>query len=142
MKANPDKCHLLVTTNALISVNINGFQITKSAEEKLPGLKFDSKLTFENHVSSLCEKASQKFHTLTRIANYVNISKRKALMKTFIIPQFNYCPLIWMFHSTKLNHRINSIHKRALGVTYQDYKPTFPELLQKDKSVTIYQRNW
>ena len=25
MKANPDKCHLLVTTSALTSVNINGF---------------------------------------------------------------------------------------------------------------------
>ena len=33
MKANPDKCHLLVTTNALNSVNINGFQITNSTEE-------------------------------------------------------------------------------------------------------------
>ena len=34
MKANPDKCHLLVTTNTLTSVNINGFQITNSTEEK------------------------------------------------------------------------------------------------------------
>ena len=25
MKANPDKCHLLVTTSALTSVNLNGF---------------------------------------------------------------------------------------------------------------------
>ena len=32
MKANPDKCHLLVTTNALTSVNRNGFQITNSTE--------------------------------------------------------------------------------------------------------------
>ena len=37
MKANPDKCHLLVTTNALTSVNINDFQITNSIEEKLLG---------------------------------------------------------------------------------------------------------
>ena len=30
MKANPDKFHLSVTTNALTSVNINGFQITNA----------------------------------------------------------------------------------------------------------------
>ena len=35
MKANPDKCHLLVTTNALTSVNIIGFQITNNTEQKL-----------------------------------------------------------------------------------------------------------
>ena len=141
MKPNPDKCHLLVTTNTLTSVNINGFQITNSTEEKLLGIKFDGKLSFENHVSSLCKKASQKLHALTRIVNYMNLSKRKALMKTFVISQFNYCPLVWMFHSRKLNHRINSMHERALRVTYQDYQSTFLQLLQKDNSVTIHQRN-
>ena len=55
-KTNPSKCHLLVTTNALTSVNINGFQITSSTEEKLLSIKFDSKLSFENHVSSVCKR--------------------------------------------------------------------------------------
>ena len=44
-------------------------------------------------------------------------------------------------NSRKLNYRINSIHERALRVTYQDLKPTFLQLLQKDNSVTIHQRN-
>ena len=46
-----------------------------------------------------------------------------------------------MFHSRKLNHRINSIHERALRVTYQDYKSTFLGLLQRDNSATIHQDN-
>ena len=91
MKANPDKCHLLVTTNTLTSVNINGFQITNSAEEKLLGNKFHSELSFENQVSNLCKKASQKLDAMTTtitctcsdhmIVNYMNLSKRKYLMK-------------------------------------------------------------
>ena len=141
MKANPDKCHLLVTTNTLTSVNINGFQITNSTEEKLLGIKFDSKLSFENHVSRLYKKASQKLHALTRIVNYINLSKQKALMKTFVISPFNYIPLVSMFHSRKLNHCINSIHERALRVTYQDYQSTFLQLLQRDNSATIHHRN-
>ena len=71
----------------------------------------------------------------------MNISKRKALMKTFVISLFNYGPLVWMFHSRKPNHCINSIHERALRVTYQDYQSTFLQLFQKDNSVTIHQRN-
>ena len=74
MKANPDKWYLLVTTNTLTSANINGFQITNITEEKLLGIKFDSKLSFESHVSSLW-KASQKLHALTRIVNYMKLSK-------------------------------------------------------------------
>ena len=63
-------------------------------------------------------------------------------MKTFIISQFNCFPLlVWIFHSRKLNHRINSIHERTLRVAYQDYKSTFLELLQRDNSITIHQRN-
>ena len=93
MKANPDKYHLLVTISALTSVNINGFQIINSTEEKLLGIKFDSELSFENHVSSLCKKASRKLHALTRIVNYMNLFKRIDLMKTFVISQFNYCTL-------------------------------------------------
>ena len=141
MKANPDKCHLLVETNLLTSVNINAFQITSSTEEKLIGTKFDSKLSFENHVSSLCKKTSQKLHSLTRIINYMNLPKPKALMKTFVIPQFNYYPLIWMFHSRELNNRINIIHERKLRVTYQDYNFAFIEILQKNNSLTIHQWN-
>ena len=46
-----------------------------------------------------------------------------------------------MFHSRKINNRINSLHERTLGVVYRDYNATFSELLSKDKSVTIHQRN-
>ena len=52
-----------------------------------------------------------------------------------------YCPLIWMFHSRRLNNKINSIHERALRVTYQDNASTFQELLNKDNSVSIHHRN-
>ena len=47
MKANPDKCNLLVTTNALTSVNINDSQITNSNEEKLHE-PFQTKSSYEN----------------------------------------------------------------------------------------------
>ena len=46
-----------------------------------------------------------------------------------------------MFHSRRLNNKINSIHERALRITYQDHISTFQELLNKDNSVSIHHRN-
>ena len=51
-------------------------------------------------------------------------------MKTFVKSQFVYGPLSWMFHSRRLNNKINSIHERALRITYQDLISTFQELLK------------
>ena len=71
----------------------------------------------------------------------MDLAKRKSLMKAFITSQFNYCPLIWMFHSRQLNNQINKIHERALRLVYKDNKLTFNDLLELDNSVTIHQRN-
>ena len=73
MNTNADKCHLLVTNKSAVSANIEDFVI-----------KIDTKLSFENNVSSLCKKASQKLHALAKIVNYMDLSKRKSLMKAFV----------------------------------------------------------
>ena len=89
MKANADKCHLLVTRDTDVTAKIGEFDVKNSREEILLGVKIDSKLSFENHVSFLCKKASQKLHTLARVVNFMDLAKRKSLMKAFITPQFN-----------------------------------------------------
>ena len=71
----------------------------------------------------------------------MDLPKRKVLMKAFITSQFSYCPLIWMLHSRTLNNRINNIHERALRLTYKDNKSSFKQLLEKDHSVTVHQKN-
>ena len=58
----------------------------------------------------------------------MDLSKRKILVKTFVVSQCNYCPLVWMFHSRKLNNRINSIYECALRISYKDCKSSFNEL--------------
>ena len=46
-----------------------------------------------------------------------------------------------MFHGRELNNKMNSIHERALRNPYNDSKPTFEELLNKDNSASIHHRN-
>ena len=100
------------------------------------GVTIDKKLTFNNHVSTLCNKTGEKVTALSRLVKFMPFTKRKLLMKTFIESQFSYCPIIWMFHSRKLNRKINHIHERALRLVYNDYSTTFENLLIKDGSVS------
>ena len=133
--------YLLVTGNYEVSANVNKFEIESCKKEKLLGISIDTTLSFEHHITSLCKKASQKLHALARIAHYMDFEKRRSLMKAFVISQFNYCPLIWMFHNRSLNNRVSKIHDRALRLVYQNTNLSFSEALELENVVTIHQRN-
>ena len=141
LKANPDKCHLLVNTTGTIGINVRNVTISNSSNQKLLGIGFNSNFRFDNHVASLCKKASQKLNALARVAQYMNLAQCRSIMKGFICSKFGYCPLIWRFLSRKTNNCINSLYKRALRIVYRDYNAAFSELLSKDKSMTIHLKN-
>ena len=114
MKANPNKYYQLVTRDTDVTAKIGKSYVKNSREEKPLGVKIDTKLSFENHVSSLCKKANEKLHAIARVV------KKKCLIKAFITSQINYCPLIWMFHTRQLNNQISKIHQRALTLVCKD----------------------
>ena len=142
LQANPDKFHLILNNpDEKYFIQIQNFQIFNSRCEKLLGIKIDNSLSFTEHVTDLCSKASQKLHALSRLAGFMNTKQRRIIMKAFINSQFGYCPLVWMFHSRKLNNRINKIHDRSLRLIYEDRVSSFEELLIKDNCFTIHERN-
>ena len=96
MKSNPDKCYLLVSSCEKIKMEIGDFEIEYSKCEKLSGVHFDNRLTFDYHISGLCKKASKKINALARVNQYMNLSIRKILMNAFFDWQFKYCPPMWM----------------------------------------------
>ena len=92
LKSNADKCHLLVSSSDAVNLRVSEYDIKNSECEKLLGAKFDNKLTFEKHITDICRKASRKIYTLTRIAPYMDLSKRRMVISAFFNSQFNYCP--------------------------------------------------
>ena len=109
---------------------------------KLLGVNLEGRLNFDFHVNTLLNKGSKKHHALPRVCNYMNKKKRHILINAFITSQFSYCPLVWMSHSRTMNNRINKIHEKALRLVYKDETNfSLDDLLKKDKSVSIHQRN-
>ena len=131
-----------MNTKKNLEIQVSSCSIRNEDNVKLLDIYFNNNLNFDYHVNQLCKKASKKLHALSRIAKYKDINKRRMPMKAFLSSQFCYCPLIWMFHSRKMEHRINNIHKRTLKLVYQDSPDlTFQELLTKDNSVSVHQKN-
>ena len=141
MKANPGKCHLLLSTKSPDVLSTDGIQITSSTAETLLGITNDSELNFENYLSAICNKVSRKINALGRIANYMSLKERRIVVKAFTGSQFNYRPLIWMFHSRTINIKINRLRERALRVVYSDFKSSFEGHLMKDNSFSMHERN-
>ena len=52
-----DKCNLLVSPNDSVEIKIGSFQIENTKREKLLGMQFDSKLSFDYHLSEMCKKS-------------------------------------------------------------------------------------
>ena len=98
-----------------------------------------NKAYFDQHFSSVCSKGSKKSHALGRIASFKRrTEKRRTLMKAFTEPQFICCPLIWMFHSRKMNKKFHRIHQRALGLVYSGHVSSFDELLKNHRPFSIH----
>ena len=141
MKANNDKCHVLMSTVTSISIKVKDY-ITKNRDnEKLLGVAVDANHNFNCHLENILKKASKKVHVLARITPYMSLSKRKLLMNSFFTSQFNYCSLTWMCHSRTMNNKINRLHEWCLRIEHSDKTSSFEKLLEKDGSVTIHTRN-
>ena len=143
MKLNGDKCHLLLSgdKHEVMWGNIGQSQIWESKEQKLLGIIIDRDLKFDEYILIQCKKAGRKLCALGKVCKFLNLERRRSLMKAFIESQFAYCPLVWMFCSRSSNNRINHLHERALRIAYNNHSSTFEDCLVKDNSVSIHPRN-
>ena len=141
MKANHDKCHLLLSTQEEANIQIANTTIQCSQSEKFLGIILDNQLKFDKLIENICQKASRKLNALARVTNYIKLPKKRILMDAFFKVQFYYCPAVWMFHSRSSNNEINRLHERCLRIIYNDKHSNFEELLVKDNSVSIHHNN-
>ena len=56
MKSHPGKCHLPVSASDNVTIKIGNFHIENTKREKLLGIQFDNKLSFDYHLSKICKK--------------------------------------------------------------------------------------
>ena len=80
MKANYDKCHLLMSMITPICIKAKNSAIRESDNGKLLGVAMDANLSFDLHL-----KIYLQVLTLARITPYMSIPKRKLLLNSFLL---------------------------------------------------------
>ena len=105
------------------------------------GITLDRNMNFHTHIKNICRKAGQKLSALLRISLYLDQRGKVLLSKSMIKPQFNNCPLVWMFCSRQSNNLINKVHERGLRLTYRDETKDFQQILTEQNEITICRRN-
>ena len=124
---------LFSTDKAGIPIKIKDQEIVSGSKVELLGIKIDNRLSFEAHISNLCKKAALQLNALKRLAKFLNFSQRNVLAQSFVLSNFNYCPLTWHFYVANDLHKMEQIQERTLRFVFADYASSYATLLQKSK---------
>ena len=120
MLANQNKFKAIVLTKtdhntAGIRLEFSGKTILYCNEIDLLGV------TIDTHITKICRKASRQLNAWKRLGFYISLDPRKILANSFIISNFNYCPLVWYFSRAKQLQKIEKIQERILRFLHDDY---------------------
>ena len=146
MIANPDKFKAIILdkensdfSNTKISVNNENLEIVPSV--KLLGIQIDSQLNFNMHINNIFKSAANQLNALIKLNCFLGIDEKKVLVNSFVLSNFNYCPLVWFISSTKSWKKIENLQKRALRFLLNDYESSYEKLLEKSDKSTINLRS-
>ena len=145
MIINPDKFQAIILdkkksnlTNIPLTVDNQTIKSVPSVE--LLGIHLDDKLNFNLHISNICRSAANQLNALIRLKNYLSFNAKRVLINSYIISNFNYCPLVITVLcplSSKSLNKIESLQKRALQFLYNDYSISYEGLLEKAGKVKM-----
>ena len=123
MNSNKTQCILFATPN--YNKRTETFQITiddtvRHMEDKVKnmGVIFDSRLSFEHHVKSLCSRLNGTLSYL-RVKNTLNQKSRILLINALIFSHLKYCSSIWGKCSEKLQYEVQKCINFAAKVCEQ-----------------------
>ena len=141
MQANPDKFQAIAvgkrTHDKQPVFNIGNINITCDDSVKLLRVDLDFSPKFDLHISNLCRKAAQQINIMKRLGKHLNRLNRLTIFHSFMLSNFNFCPLSWHFCSEGNTKKIEKVQERALRFVYDDFVPTYEELLEKAKIPTL-----
>ena len=113
-----------------INLDINGVNIEQLKSIKLFGVFLDSELNFNEHISSVCRKASQQIGVLRRLRKIIPTHAKLQLYKAVILPHLTYCSTIWHFCRASDKRKVKDYRRQPLGVVFNNESVFYIELLR------------
>ena len=119
MIVNADKFQVLLIdkrkqdyTKEVVQEEEQSIKAVHSVE--LPGIETDDKLSLNIHISKDYDSAANQLNAMICLRNFMTFNVEEALINSYLLPNFNFCPLLWMFSSANSLNRIENLKKRGL----------------------------
>ena len=142
MKANPDKFQAIClghkAANNIKSFKISNTEIKCEENITLLGVNIDYQLKFDDHVSDICKKASRQLAVLKRIGKFLTKQGRMIIYNSFILSNFNYCPIVWHFCTKRSSAKIEKLQERGLRFVTEDYTSPISTILEQTNSKLLH----
>ena len=103
-------------------------------------MTIDDKLKFDKHVDILCKRAARQINVMYRFKGIFDMKERELIYNTFILSNFNYCPIVWHFCGKVSTKKIEKIQERALRFMFKDENSSYDTLLQRCGYDTLHIR--
>ncbi len=125
-------------SNNTINLNIDTTVLSPSINIKILGVTIDEHLTFNEHINIICSNAARQLNAIKRLQCNLDKESRLAIYRSYILSNFNYCPLVW--HLCGIQNAINmeKIQEAALRFVYEDYESTYDILHKKRETMICY----
>ena len=103
LQANPCKFQGILFKGAKkvndFRVYVEGTEIEFQSEIDVLGVCIDDDMNFNSHVNNVCKKAGKQVSALQRLTGMLEQKSRMAIYQSFVMANFDYCPLVWFFTS-------------------------------------------
>ena len=102
MIINADKFQVIILDRRKSNLTNISLTIYKQTIDSVPslqllGIHLDEKLNFNLHTSNICRSTANQLNALIRLKSYLSFNAKRVLIKSYIISNCNYCPLVWIF---------------------------------------------
>ena len=114
--------------------------VERSDTVKMLGITVDDKLKFDIHIDTLCKKAARQLNVLYRFVGIFDEKERLLIHNSFILANFNYCPIVWHFCGKVSTKKIEKAQERALRFLHNDKVSSYQILLEKSNMSTLHVR--
>ena len=116
MLVNPDKFQAILLNKKRSDLTNTNFQADNQVIKlvsfvELLGIQIDDKLNFNLHISKICKSAANQQNALIRLKQFFSFHAKGILINSYIISNFNYCPLVWMFSSIESLNKLKICRK-------------------------------
>ena len=74
---------------------MNDVAVSRTNTYKCLGVEIDEKLSWEEHIETICNKASAGIGAIRRVKSYVPVDTLQTIYNALIQPYFDYCSSLW-----------------------------------------------